>query len=61
MVLHGYIGFYNGKRHETHAEDLLEAKTKVITHFKVPRSKRPLVSVVLAEVDGKPVTHVATE
>ena len=32
-----------------------------IAHFKPPKSKQHLVSVVLAETDGKQVTHTAVD
>lgn len=53
----GYVAFYNGKRHELYAESLYAAKLKAIDHFKAPKSKQHMVSVVLAEKDGKEVTH----
>lgn len=55
-TLNGYVCFYNGNRHEVHAKTLLDAKEKAVAHFKAPKSKQHMVSVVLAEVDGKPVT-----
>lgn len=59
--MNGYIAFYNDKRHELHATSLFDAKTKAVAHFKPPKSKAHMVSVVLAEKDGKPVTHVAVD
>ncbi len=59
--MHGYIAFYNGKQHEVHADTLFEAKQKAVAHFKPPKSKQHMVHVVLAEKDGQPVTHTATE
>lgn len=59
--MNGYVAFYNGKRHELHAAGLWPAKQAAIAYFKPPKSKQHLVSVVLAELDGKPVTHIATE
>ena len=59
--MNGYVAFYNDKRHELHAESLYAAKQAAIAYFKPPKSKQHLVSVVLAELDGKPVTHIATE
>ena len=48
---HGYKGFYNGKEADIYAGTLLEAKTKAVQHFKVPKSKVHMVSVVLCEKD----------
>lgn len=59
---YGYIGFYNGKQVEIHADTLYEAKQKAISFFKPPKSKQHMVHVHLAErPDGTPVTHVPTE
>lgn len=55
----GYVCFYESKRFECHAADLYSAKLAAIEHFKPPRSKRHMISVTLAEVDGKPITHRA--
>ena len=55
--MNGYIAFYNGKQHELYADTLLEAKDKAIQHFKPPKSKKHMVSVMLAEKDGQQVTH----
>jgi len=60
-TLNGYVAFFNGKRHELDAESLYAAKTAAVAHFKPTKSKAHLVSVVLAEVGGQPVTHVATD
>lgn len=54
--MNGYVCFYNGKRHELYAADLYAAKEAAIAHFKPPKSKTHMVSVVLAEVRGKSVT-----
>jgi len=55
--MNGYVCFYGGKRIELHAESLLAAKKAAIKQFKPPRSREHLVTVVLAEVNGKPVIH----
>jgi hypothetical protein len=36
---------------------MFDAKEKAIAHFKPPKSKQHMVSVVLAEKDGKQVVH----
>lgn len=56
--LHGYVCFYNGARHELRESSQYRAKVAAIRHFKAPRSKEHMVSVVLAErPDGSTVTH----
>lgn len=57
--MNGYIAFYGNKQHEVYADSLYGAKQKAIKELKVPKSKEHMVSVYLAEKEGKPVTHVA--
>lgn len=65
--MNGYIGFYEGKRYEVHAETLLEARNKVAALAKKDHPRhgdRRLVygsSVMLAEKDGQPVIHRAVD
>lgn len=56
-TMNGYIAFYNGKQAELYAETSYAAYSQAVDHFKVPKSKRSMVSVVLAEKDGEQVTH----
>lgn len=53
----GYVAFYNNQRHELYAKSQYDAKLKAIAHFKAPKSKQHMVSVVLAEKNGEPVIH----
>ena len=53
----GYIAFYNNRRHELPADSLFAAKQKAVAHFKVKPKQAHMVSVMLAEKDGQPVTH----
>ena len=55
--LNGYVCFFAGKRFECYAETTGNAQQKAIEHFKPAKSKRHLVSVVLAEKNGDQVTH----
>jgi hypothetical protein len=55
----GYVCFFNTERHELYAKSLWDAKQKAIAFFKPKRKDEHMVSVLLAEKDGKPVTHVA--
>jgi hypothetical protein len=58
--VYGYIALYGSKRHELHAESLYAAMQQALAFFKPPKSKRHLVSVHLAEIDGETVTQVIT-
>lgn len=53
--MNGYKCFYNGKSVDIYANGLYEAKQKAIAHFKAPRSKQHMVSVVLCELAGQQV------
>jgi hypothetical protein len=57
MTAYGYIALYGERRTELYAASLHEAKQKALAHFKPPKSKRHLVSVHLAEIDGETVTQ----
>ena len=56
---HGYVAFYKGRRMEVQASTSYEAQKKAAAAFKAKKSYE--VTVKLAEKDGKPVVHVATE
>ena len=57
-ALCGYACFYYGKRHELRAIDMHAAKQAAVRHFKAPRSKEHMVTVMLAErADGSKVVH----
>jgi hypothetical protein len=58
--MYGYIALYQGRRHELYADSLYAAKLAADAYFKPPKSKRHLVTVHLAEVDGETVTQVIT-
>ena len=60
MTTFGYIALYQSRRTEIYAASLYEAKEKALAFFKPPKSRKHLVSVHLAEVDGEPVTQVIT-
>lgn len=57
--MNGYVCFYNGKRIEVHANTTLEALGKAMEQFKPPKSKRHMVSVVLAEKDSESIVHAS--
>lgn len=59
---YGYVAFsHDGKRHELYANTSYEAKQKAVKHFNPPKSKQHLVTVHLAQKDGKDVTNIASE
>ncbi len=53
----GYIAFYKQKQIEVYAPSSYAAQVKAAKLFKAKKSYQ--VTVVLAELDGKQVTHVA--
>lgn len=53
----GYITFYEEKQWECHAKSSYDAYEKAVAHFKPTKSKRWMISVMLAEKDGQPVVH----
>lgn len=56
-----YMCFYGSQRHDLQAPSLYEAKQAAVKHFKAPRSKQHMVSVVLAKrSDGTEVVHTPT-
>lgn len=60
--LFGYVGFFNGRRHELYAKSKLDALEQFIAHFKPAKSKRHMVHCEVAErPDGSEVIHVATD
>lgn len=52
---YGYICFYNRERLEVYADTKHEAEQKAVAHFKIPKSKQGLLSVLLAEKSGEVV------
>jgi hypothetical protein len=53
----GYLIFYGKQKIQLYAKSLLDAKELGIQKLKVPATKRHMVTVVLAEVMGKPVVQ----
>jgi hypothetical protein len=49
----GYIGIYLGSKVEVYADSIWQAKQLAIKQLSVPKKKEGLLSIVLAEVDGK--------
>lgn len=54
--MNGYIAFYKGKQIEVYAESSYAAQKKAAEQFKAKKSYE--VTVMLAEKDGKQVTHI---
>jgi hypothetical protein len=46
-----FVGFYFGKRCVVMASSSLDAKNKCLEHWKVPKSKAHMVSVVLSDTE----------
>ena len=53
--MNGYIAFYHGKQIEVHAETSYKAQQTAVSIFKAKKAYE--VTVMLAEKDGKQVTH----
>jgi len=58
--VNGYIAFWKEKRIEVRANTAYAAQEEAAEQFG-KRCKRWDVAVVIAEVDGKPVTHSTNE
>jgi len=58
-VQNGYVCFYKGKRFEVYAETPYDAQCKVAIENKVKDKNRYQITVMLAELNGKQVTHIA--
>ena len=56
---HGYIAIYRRMKHEVYADSLWQAQVKAEEFFRPSKSQRHMISVMLAEKDGKPIEHVA--
>ena len=54
-----YVAIYNRKKITINAPNLYTAKLEALGTFKVPHSKRNMVSVTLVELHGKEVVHKA--
>lgn len=59
--VYGFIALFKGKKFEVSGKGmtLWQAKQKAIEYFKIPKSQQGLLSVTLAEKNGKPVVHIA--
>jgi hypothetical protein len=57
-LMNGYIAIYKGKRVEVYADSLLAARTKAAEMLKVKPAKHYQIAIMLAEKNGKPVTHL---
>ena len=56
MASNGYICFYKNKKIEVMADSSYEAQQKAAKEFKAKKSYD--VTVILAEKDGKQITHL---
>ena len=57
--MNGYMCLYKGKQYPVFADTTYEAQTKLAKELHV--KKQYLITVVLAEKDGAPVTIVAVD
>ena len=57
--MNGYVAFYRGRRMDVYAESSIAARNKAAAAFKSRKAYE--VTVVLAEKEGAPVIHTATE
>jgi hypothetical protein len=55
--MNGYKACYKGKWIEVYSDTMYHAQLEAAKQFKVPEKKSYMVTVVLCEVDGKPVEH----
>lgn len=58
--MNGYIAFYAGKQIEVYAESSYQAQVKAVEAFKPPKSKKHMVHVHLAEVNGQQAVAVVS-
>jgi hypothetical protein len=57
--MNGYIAFFNGKQIELCAQSQWAAVLLAREHFKPSKTKQHMITVCLAEVNGKQVVHHA--
>lgn len=57
--MNGYKAFYKGKSIDVYADSSYEAQQKAAKEFKAKKSYE--VNVVLGEIDGEQVTHIAVD
>ena len=55
----GYIVFWKSRKFEIYSDTTINARDKFCAENKVPKAKEYLIRPMLAERDGKPVTHTA--
>lgn len=58
---YGYVAIYGARRHELYANSLFEARQKAVEHFRPRKRDAHMVTVVLAEKNGKTITHTAVD
>lgn len=59
--MYGYVMFYGTKKYELYADSIWDAHQKLIAQLSIPKSKQYLVAGMLAEKDGEPVIHTASQ
>lgn len=58
--MNGYVAYVESIRHEIYADDLAKAYAAARALYK-GRKKYPSVNVILAELNGVQVTHIAID
>jgi hypothetical protein len=58
--VNGYVAYVESIRHEIYADDLAKAYAAARALYK-GRKKYPSVNVILAELNGVQVTHIAID
>lgn len=59
--MNGYVAMLKGRRIEIRAESLYAAKLEAAKQLKATKRQLGLLSVMLAEKAGQPVTHIAVD
>ena len=57
--LNGYICFYKGKRYEIYSFSKFNAQTQMSKQLGIKKAWE--IDVILAELDSKPVIHIAVD
>jgi hypothetical protein len=57
--MNGYVGFYRGKRFEVQSDSTYHAQMLIAKQYKIKKTWE--ITIMLAEKDGEPVVHTATD
>ena len=59
-VLNGYVAIFENRREKIEAQSLYEAKKKAIAIFKPKKNREFMVTIMLATIDKREITHAPT-